>query len=122
MFGQAGGAALDLFGGGGVGAIAGGAALGLGVLAVHVDDIAKQERRADQGDQEHAADQQVDQIDELEDEGRQRFHCCLQGGDPLSDHAGTPRTETRPLVRRWRFDRQRSRTLAVGAVACVSRR
>lgn len=38
------------------------------------------------------------------------------------DHTVPPRTESRPLVRRWRFGRQRSNTSADGCRACVSRR
>lgn len=124
MFGQAGGAALDRVGIGGVGRIAGGAAFGLGLeLDAEAGDaragIAAAVVAAALG--AGLAAQVLGVAVGLgvaavlaEDIGVGQFGRLA--------HNVTPRTETRPLVLRWRCCRQRSSTSGDGCRACASRR
>lgn len=124
MIRRAGSAALDRLGIGGVGQIAGGGAFGLGLEL----DVEAGDARAGIAAAEVAAALGTGLAAQVlgvtvwlgvaavlaEDIGVGQFGRLV--------HTVPPRTESRPLVRRWRFGRQRSNTSADGCRACVSRR
>jgi hypothetical protein len=65
VFGQAGGAALDLFSIGGVSRIAGGAVFGLSLFAIQILAVRDDQRQAEQSDDANAKENQNAEVDNL---------------------------------------------------------